>query len=167
VAKDKKKKKSNKKAGLATKAGKSLKTIGKNPMVADVVAAALVATVAALKNPKKAQRLAMNAGDELTKLSKAGAKQGSALWEMALQIGRESLEALSSDSAASTARKSAARKPAARKAAARKPAAHKTAARKPAARKTAVRTSAVRKPAAKRTTTRKRTTARASAKKPK
>jgi hypothetical protein len=166
VAKDKKKNKSKKaaSAGLATKAGKSLKAIGKNPLVADVVAAALVATVAALKNPKKAQQLAANAGDEITKLSKKGAKQGSALWEMALQIGRESLEALSSDASAAPARP---RKTATRKPAARKPAARKPAARKPAARKTAVRTSAAKKPAAKRTTAGKRTSTVRSAKKPK
>jgi hypothetical protein len=166
VAKDKKKKKDKKgkSAGLASKAGKGLKAMGKNPLVADVVAAALVATVAALKNPKKAQQLAVNAGDELTKLSKAGAKQGSALWEMALQIGRESLEALSGESSTATAKA----KPKARKTTARKTAAPKTATRKPAARKTAVRASAAKKPAARRSAARKPTsTARKSPKKPK
>jgi hypothetical protein len=166
VAKDKKNKKSKKGkgAGLASKAGKGLKAMGKNPLVADVVAAALVATVAALKNPKKAQQLAMNAGDELTKLSKAGAKQGSALWEMALQIGRESLEALSGESSTATAKA----KPQTRKTVARKTAARKPAARKAAVRKTAVRASAAKKPAARRPAARKRaSTARTSAKKPK
>ena len=156
MAKDKKKKKDKKgkSAGLATKAGKGLKAMGKNPLVADVVAAALVATVAALKNPKKAQQLAVNAGDELTKLSKAGAKQGSALWEMALQIGRESLEALSGESPSAAVKA--------------KPKTRKTAARKPAARKTAARASAAKKPAARRPAAGKRTsTARKSAKKPK
>lgn len=136
VAKDKKKKKKDKGAGLAAKAGKGLKAMRKNPLVADVVAAALVATVAALKNPKKAQQLAMNAGDELTKLSKAGAKQGSALWEMALQIGRESLEALSNDSPVEATKA--------------KPETRKTTSRKPALRKTAAASSAAKKPAAKR-----------------
>ena len=166
MAKDKKKKKDKKGkgAGLASKAGKGLKAMGKNPLVADVVAAALVATVAALKNPKKAQQLAVNAGDELTKLSKAGAKQGSALWEMALQIGRESLEALSGESLTATAKA----RPKARKTAARKTAARKPAARKTAVRKTAVRASAAKKPAARRPAARKRTsTARKSPKKPK
>lgn len=161
MAKDKKNKKTKrgKSAGLAVKAGKGLKAMGKSPLVADVVAAALVATVAALKNPKKAQQLAVSAGDELTKLSKAGAKQGSALWEMALQIGRESLEALSGDSPVAAVKA--------------KPKTRKTAARKPAARKTTARSSAASKPAAKRTTVRKRTstarrpTARKSVKKPK
>lgn len=136
MAKDKKKKKKDKGAGLAAKAGKGLKAMRKNPLVADVVAAALVATVAALKNPKKAQQLAMNAGDELTKLSKAGAKQGSALWEMALQIGRESLEALSNDSPVEATKA--------------KPETRKTTSRKPALRKTAAASSAAKKPAAKR-----------------
>jgi hypothetical protein len=166
VAKDKKNKKTKKGkgAGLAVKAGKGLKAMSKSPLVADVVAAALVATVAALRNPKKAQQLAVSAGDELTKLSKAGAKQGSALWEMALQIGRESLEALSSDSPVAAVKA----KPRARKTAARRTAARRPAARKPAARKTAARASAAKKPAAKRPAARKRTsTARKSVKKPK
>ncbi|HEX6660738.1 MAG TPA: hypothetical protein VF067_02585, partial [Sphingomicrobium sp.] len=66
----------------------------RNPWVADVVAAALVATAAALKDSKKAQRLAADAGDEIEKLSKKGAERGNALWQMALEIGRRSLEEL-------------------------------------------------------------------------
>ena len=145
MAKDKKNKKTKKGkgAGLAVKAGKGLKAMGNSPLVADVVAAALVATVAALRNPKKAQPFAVSAGDELTKLSKEGAEQGNALWEMALQIGRESLEALSSDAPVKSAKA--------------KPKARKTAARKPAARKTSARASVAKKPAAKRTTVRKTT----------
>lgn len=94
--KDKKKKKKDKKGGKS-KAGSSLKALAQNPLVADVVAAALVATASALKDSNKARRIATEASDELAKLSKAGAEQGSALWEMALQIGRRSLEALSSE----------------------------------------------------------------------
>ena len=90
VAKDKKKKKKVKKDKVSSgTAVRSLKTLSQNPLVADIVAAALVATASALKDSKKAQRLASDAGDELTKLSKAGAKRGGALWDMALQIGRE------------------------------------------------------------------------------
>ena len=91
MSKDKKKKK-DKKAGK--KSGGSLKALAGNPLVADVVAAALVATAAALKDSKRARALASDAGDELAKLSKAGTKSGEALWEMALQIGRRSLEAM-------------------------------------------------------------------------
>jgi hypothetical protein len=94
VSKDKKKKK-DKKAKKADQAkGSTLKSLTQNPLVADVVAAALVATASALKDSKRARRLATEAADELGKLSKAGAEQGNALWDMALQIGRRSLEAL-------------------------------------------------------------------------
>lgn len=95
MAKDKKKKKEKK----AAKGSTTLKSLAQNPVVADIVAAALVATASALKDSKRARALASDAGDELAKLSKAGAKQGEALWDMALQIGRRSLEAaLSGDS---------------------------------------------------------------------
>ena len=108
VAKDKKKQKSGKKdkkgkKGSATlakipkpakAAAKKVKEWTENPMVAHVVAAALVATASALKDSKKAQRLAAEAGDELEKLSKKGAERGNALWQMALEIGRRSLEEL-------------------------------------------------------------------------
>lgn len=99
MAKDKKKKKDKKssKAGSAGGLADSFKTLSQNPVVADIVAAALVATASALKDSDKARKLASEAGDELTKLSKAGAEKGNALWEMALQIGRRSLEALSAD----------------------------------------------------------------------
>lgn len=100
MAKDKKKKdkKSGKKAG-------SLKALAQNPMVADVVAAALVATAAALKDSKRARALASDAADELTALSRTSAKSGTALWEMALQIGRQSLEALVADPPKAKSRK--------------------------------------------------------------
>jgi hypothetical protein len=98
VAKDKKKKKDRKdKAGKSSGISANLKTLAQNPMVADIVAAALVATASALKDSKRAQRLATEAGDELAKLSKAGAEKGNVLWDMALQIGRRSLEALNTE----------------------------------------------------------------------
>lgn len=91
MAKDKKKKKDKKAAGGKTPS--SLKALAQNPLVADVVAAALVATASALKDSKRARALASDVGDELAKLSKAGTRQGEALWDMALQIGRRSLQA--------------------------------------------------------------------------
>lgn len=99
MAKDKKKKKDKKdKKSASTSTGSAaankLKVLSQNPIVADIVAAALVATASALKDSKKARRLASEAGDELAKLSKAGAEKGNALWEMALEIGRRSLEEL-------------------------------------------------------------------------
>jgi len=120
VAKDKKKaKKAGKKDKKAKNGGelsallssnpakaatKKLKDWSQNSLVADVVAAALVATASALKDSRKAQRLAAEAGDEIEKLSKKGADRGSALWQMALEIGRRSLEELN-DSAPSSSRK--------------------------------------------------------------
>jgi hypothetical protein len=120
VAKEKKKKNKGKKdKSVAGATVQTLKALGQNRLIADVVAAALVATASALKDSKKAQRLASDAGDELTKLSKDGAKRGGALWDMALQIGRESLEALAGEPAAKPAKaKPRARKPAATRASA-------------------------------------------------
>lgn len=102
MAKDKKKKKKDKasKGSSSAKAKNSLRALAENPLVADVVAAALVATASALKDSNTARKLATEAGDELTKLSKAGAEKGNALWEMALQIGRRSVEAMLADNAA-------------------------------------------------------------------
>jgi hypothetical protein len=151
VAKDKKKKKKAGAAGMMSgKTAKRLKAITKNPLIADIVAATLVGAASALRDSRKAQRLASDAGDELAKLSKAGTKTGSALWDMALKIGRESLEALGGEVSA-------------------KPAKAKSRAKaKPAARKTVARTSPVRKPAAKRPAARKGTSpVRKSVKKPK
>lgn len=140
VSKDKKKKK-------AAKAGATLKSLTKNPMVADVVAAALVATASALKDSKRARQLALDTGDELRKLAKKGSEDGSALWEMALQIGRRSLDALVSNGAKAAKPKAKAKtkakaRPAAKKSAAKKPAAKKPAAKKPAARKSSTKSPA-------------------------
>ena len=98
VAKDKKKaKKKGAKSDVAAKAAKRLKAMTSNPMVADIVAAALVGAAAALKDAKKARQLAAHAGDELETLAKQGAERGSAMWQLALDIGRRSLESLSGD----------------------------------------------------------------------
>jgi hypothetical protein len=93
MSKDKKKKKAKK----ASKGTETLRALAQNPLVADVVAAALVATASALKDSKRARALASDVGDELAKLSKANADRGNALWDMALQIGRRSLESLTAD----------------------------------------------------------------------
>jgi hypothetical protein len=116
MSKDKKKKK-DKKGGKAGKGGttKTLKALAQNPLVADVVAAALVATSAALKDSKKAQRLAAEAGDELEALAKKGAEQGKAMWQLALQIGRRALDELTEDASTESKPKRPARpKPAAK-----------------------------------------------------
>jgi hypothetical protein len=97
VSKDKKKKKKDKKDKKAV-AGSNmtakLDALTQNPVVAEIVSAALVAMASALKDSKRARRLATEAGDEITKLTKKGAERGDALWDMALQVGRRSLETL-------------------------------------------------------------------------
>ena len=138
MAKGKKKKKGKTGAGsvatLPAKAAKRLRDMSKNPLVADLVAATLVATAAALKDSKKAQRLAASAEDELEQLTRRGSQRGQALWEMALDIGRKSLDALSGDEAPTAKKKAKPRAKAKPKAAAAK-AAPKRAKSTPKARK--------------------------------
>jgi hypothetical protein len=96
VSKDKKKKKKDKKDKVPS-VGKSLKSITENPLVADVVAAALVATASALKDSNKARRLAADAGDQLGEMAKGSADRGNAMWKLALEIGRQTLQALAEE----------------------------------------------------------------------
>jgi len=91
MSKDKKKKSGGKKGKAESMVLDTFKTLGNNKLVADVVAAALVATAAALKDSNKARRFAAEAGDQLEKLSKEGAERGSAMWKLALDIGRKAL----------------------------------------------------------------------------
>ena len=83
MAKDKKAKKKSK-----TKAADAIKSVAMNPMVQEVVAAALVATAAALKDSKKARAMAEQAGDQIEKLAGEGAQKGKALWALALDVAR-------------------------------------------------------------------------------
>jgi len=107
VPKDKKNKdKKNAKKGngaalskASKKATKSMKALSRNPLVADVVAAALVSMAAALKDSDKARRLASEAGDQLNAMSRKSGKQGNAMWDLALDIGRRTLESLASEAA--------------------------------------------------------------------
>jgi hypothetical protein len=98
--KDKKDKKKRNGASLAKtskKATKGLHAVTQNPLVADVVAAALVAMASALKDSDKAKKLANNAGDQLSAMSKTGAKKGNAMWDLALDIGRNVLDTLAAE----------------------------------------------------------------------
>jgi len=100
VPKDKKKKdKKDKRKGKngRSKAVKRLKTLAENPLVADVVAAALVGMASALKDSDKARRLANKAGDQLNALAKTKAKKGNAMWDLALDVGRRSLDTLAEE----------------------------------------------------------------------
>ena len=103
VAKDKddkkksksKKKKADGKAKVA-KVLKGAKKIAQNPMAAEIVAATLVAAAAALRNPKKAQALAVEAADDLKKAAKTGV-DGGALWQLALDVARRSIDAIGAE----------------------------------------------------------------------
>lgn len=91
------KKRKRKVKAATTKAAKSLKALSENPMVADIVAAALVGMAAALKDSDKARKLAGRAGKELDKMAKNSAKQGGAMWDLALNIGRQTLDTLAEE----------------------------------------------------------------------
>jgi hypothetical protein len=95
--KGKKRKTGSAAAKGAAKAAKGIKALTDNPLVADIVAAALVGMASALKDSDKARRLAGKAGDELGKMSKTTAKQGSAMWDLALDVGRQTLETLAAE----------------------------------------------------------------------
>lgn len=97
MAKTKKKKKD--KAAKASKIGKRLEDLANNRLVADIVAAALVATASALKDSKKAKALAASAGDELEHLAKEGAERGNAMWKLALEIGRRAIDSIAGEEA--------------------------------------------------------------------
>jgi hypothetical protein len=105
VAKDKKKNKGKKDSSVTGKAGKGLQAIAQNPLVADVVAAALVATAAAIRDNRKARQLAEQAGDELTALAKQGADKGNAMWQLALDIGRKAVDSLGGEPAPKSAKR--------------------------------------------------------------
>ena len=64
------------------------------PAAAEVVAATLVAAAAALRNPKKAQALALEAADDIKKAAKSGIDSGEAMWKLALDVARRSIDAL-------------------------------------------------------------------------
>lgn len=136
------KKKKGKKKGVvaavaSSRPAKRLKALSDNPLVADVVAAALVATASALKDSKKAQRLAASAGDELEKLSKKGAEQGNAMWQLALEVGRRALDEIVGESATRKTAKAAKASKTSKASKARKAARP----RKKAARKSTAKTS--------------------------
>lgn len=87
---------------VATKASKA---VANNPVVAEVVAATLVAAAAALKNPAKARALAESVADELQEASKAAAAKSGAFWQLAMDIARRSVEALGMEKKAKKAAK--------------------------------------------------------------
>ena len=84
------------KAGKVAKIAKGGRKIARNPMTTEVVAATLVAAAAALRNPKKAQALGREAADDLKKAAKTGV-DGGALWQLALDVARKSIDTLGAD----------------------------------------------------------------------
>ena len=98
------------KVGKVAKVAKGAKKLAKNPAAAEIVAATLVAAAAALRNPKKAQALALSAADDLKRAAKSGVDSGEAMWKLALDVARRSIDALGPEKAAKKPKKSAAKK---------------------------------------------------------
>ena len=98
------------KVGKVAKVAKGARKLAKNPATAEVVAATLVAAAAALRNPKKAQALALSAADDIKKAAKSGVDSGEAMWKLALDVARRSIDALGPDKAAKKPKKSSAKK---------------------------------------------------------
>lgn len=98
MSKDKKKKKKKDRKDKSNgSVATGLKSIAENPLVADVVAAALIAMASALKDSEKARKIAADAGDQLGEMSKSGADKSSAMWQLALEVGRRTLETLAGE----------------------------------------------------------------------
>lgn len=92
------------KAAKVQKVVKGAKAIAQNPMTTEVVAATLVAAAAALRNPKKAQALALEAADDLKKAAKSGV-DGGALWQLALDVARRSIDEIGKEGGGKKAKK--------------------------------------------------------------
>ena len=101
--------KSEKATAKVQKVVKGAKKIAQNPMTTEVVAATLVAAAAALRDPKKAKALALEAADDLKKAAKSGA-DGGALWKLALDVARRSIDAVGKEGGVKKAKKSGGKK---------------------------------------------------------
>ena len=80
-----------------TKAKSKAVKLATNPVVAEVVASTLVAAAAAMRNPKKARAMAAEAADELNEMAGQAASKSGALWQLALDLARRSIDALGGD----------------------------------------------------------------------
>lgn len=81
-------------AAVAKKVKAKAVDLASNPLVAEVVAATLIAAAAAIKDPKKARAIAESAGDELGRAAK-GTEAGAAMWQLAMDVAKRSVSALS------------------------------------------------------------------------
>ena len=97
------------KVAKVRKVVKGAKKLAQNPMTTEVVAATLVAAAAALRNPKKAQALALEAADDLKKAAKSGL-DGGALWQLALDVARRSIDEIGKEGAGGKAKKAKSKK---------------------------------------------------------
>ena len=88
---------------------KGAKKLAQNPMTTEVVAATLVAAAAALRDPKKAKALALEAADDLKKAAKSGA-DGGALWKLALDIARRSIDTVGKENGGKKVKKAGPKK---------------------------------------------------------
>jgi hypothetical protein len=88
---------------------KGAKKLAQNPMTTEVVAATLVAAAAALRDPKKAKALALSAADDLKKAAKSGA-DGGALWKLALDIARRSIDTVGKENGGKKTKKASPKK---------------------------------------------------------
>lgn len=84
------------KSAVARVTNKTAK-LASNPIVGEVVAATLVAAAAALRNPKKARAIAEAAADEIGTASKQISDRGSALWKLAMDVARNSMDAIAGE----------------------------------------------------------------------
>jgi len=93
---------------------KGAKVIAKSPMATEVVAATLVAAAAALRDPKKARALALEAADDLKKAARSGV-DGGALWQLALDVARRSIDQIGNEGGGGKKAKKKAKKAARKK----------------------------------------------------
>lgn len=83
------------KVGKAIKKTKSATSkLAESPLVTEVVAAALVATAAAIKDPAKARKMAASAGADLKHVGKKSSAKSEVFWKLALDVARRTLESL-------------------------------------------------------------------------
>lgn len=71
--------------------------LAQSPVVAEIVAASLVAAAAAIKNPAKARAMAASAADELKSVGKSATDKNNPFWQLALDIARRSIDSLGAD----------------------------------------------------------------------
>jgi hypothetical protein len=79
-------------------AGRKLADLASSPVVAEVVAATLVAAAAALRDPKQARSAAKAARDELSAVGKQAVGKSGAFWNLALDVAKRSMDAIDGDS---------------------------------------------------------------------